>query len=212
MMLSFVGAEGQLPGKVRVILAIGSHSRKIGKTSILCAIIRGMPELRWSAVKISSNRTGASGGFECFEETASSRDRDTGRYLDAGASDAHWLRATDERMESAAAYVQALAGNDRHLIVESNRIVEHVRPDIYALALDFQIRDFKDSTRRLFARADAYLLVQSPATQPQWEDIPVERIRTGLVYEVAPPDYRPRGFISELREGLGLSVAREAVA
>ncbi len=195
-----------------MLVVIGSHSRKVGKTSIVCAILRGTPEIRWAAVKISSNRTGASGGFECFEETAQRDDRDTGRYLHAGAAESYWLRATDKRMAAAAAYVQALADGDRHLIVESNRIVEHVPPDLYALALDFQIADFKDSARRLFERADAYLLVQSPVARLQWQNIPVERIRTRPVFEVAPPDYRPRGFIRELRERLGLPVAREAVA
>jgi hypothetical protein len=91
-----------------MILAIGSHSRKIGKTSIVCAIMRGTPEIRWTAVKISSNRRGLSAGFESFEETAAGETCDTGRYLAAGAAEAYWLRATDADMDRAAAFVRAL--------------------------------------------------------------------------------------------------------
>jgi hypothetical protein len=97
-------------------------------------------------------------------------------------------------------------------IVESNRIVEHIHPDLYALALDFSIDDFKDSARRLFRRADAYLRVRSDVRRPRWDNVAVERLSAHPVYEIAPPDYRPRGFVRDLRDRLGLPVTREAVA
>lgn len=105
-----------------------------------------------------------------------------------------------------------MAADGRNLIVESNRIVERIRPDLYALALDYGVEDFKDSARRLFERSDAYLRVRSDVRRPQWDNIAVERLSERPVYEVAPPDYRPRGFIRDLRGRLGLPVAREAVA
>lgn len=195
-----------------MILAIGSHSRKIGKTSIVCAILRGTPEIRWTAVKISSNRRGLAPGFQGHEETEPGESCDTGRYLAAGAAEAYWLRAADPEMDRAAAFVRTLAGDGRDLIVESNRIVERIRPDLYALALDYGVDDFKDSARRLFERADAYLRVRSDVGRPRWDNVDVERLSARPVYEVSPPDYRPRGFVRDLRERLGLSVAREAVA
>lgn len=195
-----------------MILAIGAHSRKIGKTSIICAILRGAPEVRWTAVKISSNRRGLSAGFESIEETAPGETCDTGRYLAAGAAQAYWLRAADAEMERAAAFVRTLAADGRHLIVESNRIVERIRPDLYALALDFSVDDFKESARRLFRRADAYLRVRSEVRGPRWDNVAVERLSEHPVYEVAPPDYRPQGFVRDLRDRLGLPVARQAVA
>ncbi len=195
-----------------MIVVIGSHSHKIGKTSIVCAILRGTPEIRWTAVKISSNGRGLSAGFESFEENAPSETCDTGRYLAAGAAEAYWLRASDADMGRAAAFVRALAADGRAMIVESNRIVERVRPDLYALALDYSVDDFKDSARRLFVRADAYLRVRSDIRRPRWDNVPVERLSGCPVYDVAPPDYRPRGFVRDLRARLYLPVAREAVA
>lgn len=195
-----------------MILAVGSHSRKIGKTSIVCAILRGTPEIRWTAIKISSNRRGLSAGFESFEETAAGETCDTGRYLAAGAAEAYWLRATDAEMGQAAAVVRTLGADGRAMIIESNRIVERIRPHLYALALDYGVGDFKDSARRLFVRADAYLRVRSDTRRPRWENVDVERLSALPVYEVAPPDYRPRSFARDLRGRLDLPVAREAVA
>ena len=195
-----------------MILAIGSHSRKIGKTSIVCAILRGTPEIRWTAIKISANRRGLAQGFQCHREMEPGETCDSGRYLAAGAAEAYWLRAADTEMDRAAVFIRTLAADGRHLIVESNRVVEHIRPDFYALALDYRVADFKDSARRLFARADAYLRVRSDIGRPRWDNVAVERLSARPVYEVAPPDYRPRGFVRDLRGRLGLPVAREAVA
>jgi hypothetical protein len=98
------------------------------------------------------------------------------------------------------------------MIIESNRIVERIRPDLYALALDFSVDDFKDSARRLFVGADAYLRVRSDIRRPSWENVDVERLSACSVYDVAPPDYRPRGFVRDLRTRLDLPVAKEAAA
>ena len=35
------------------IVVIGGHSRNIGKTSVVCALIAAMPERRWTAIKIT---------------------------------------------------------------------------------------------------------------------------------------------------------------
>lgn len=195
-----------------MILAIGSHSRKIGKTSVVCAIIRGTPEVRWTAIKISSNRRGLSSGFDSFEEMAASETCDTGRYLAAGATEAYWLRATDAEMDCAAAFVRILEADKRALIIESNRIVERIRPDLYTMALNYDVDDFKDSAQRSFARADVYLRVRSDLRRPRWHNVDVERLSRLPVYEVIPPDYTPSGFLMDLRARLELPVVREAVA
>ncbi|MBL8215208.1 MAG: hypothetical protein JNK87_31100 [Bryobacterales bacterium] len=196
-----------------MILAIGSHSRKIGKTSVVCAIIRGTPEVRWTAIKISSNRRGLSSGFDSFEEMVASETCDTGRYLAAGATEAYWLRATDAEMDRAAAFVRILEADNRALIIESNRIVERIHPDLYTMALNYDVDDFKDSARRSFARADAYLRVRSDLRRPpRWQNVDVERLSRLPVYEVIPPDYAPSGFLMDLRSRLELPVVRESVA
>jgi len=189
-----------------MIVAIGAHSRKIGKTSLVCALLRATPEVAWTAVKISANRRGRPGGLVVCEERAPAQDCDTGRFLAAGAAHAFRMRARDEEMPEAAAELRRIAAaSSSGVLVESNRIVEHLEPDLYALALDFRIRDFKASARRLFARADAYVLTGPAAAPPAgWPPLPYDRLRSQPVDRIVPPDYAPPGLINELCSRLGL--------
>ncbi|MCB9383516.1 MAG: hypothetical protein H6509_02800 [Bryobacterales bacterium] len=187
-----------------MIVAIGAHSRKAGKTSIVCALLRATPEVAWTAVKISSNRRGRPGGLAVHEEDRAGLDRDTGRFLAAGAARAVWMRARDEEMAAAAAELRRIAAEGEAVLVESNRIVEHLDPDLYALALDFCIADFKDSARRLFPRADAYVVAGDGPRPAAWPLLPYGLLRHKPVHRVRPPDYAPAGLIDELRRRLGL--------
>jgi hypothetical protein len=194
-----------------MIVVVGAHSRKVGKTSIVCSLLQGIPELEWSAVKISSNRRGTA-GVAAIEEGGGARpDCDTSRFLAAGASRAVWIRAQDAEMAGAAAVVREIAAGGRHLIVESNRIVEHLDPDVYVLALDFHIDDFKASARRLFRRADDYVLSRSTCEMPNWPDIPLDELLRKPAHRIEPPDFAPVKLIEELRRRLGLA-GQEAAA
>lgn len=144
--------------------------------------IRGTPEIRFTAIKISSNRRGISTSFESFEETAAGWTCDTGRCLAAGAA--------DTEMDRVAAFVRTLDADNRVMKIESDRIVECIGPDLHAMALNYDV----DDRRR------------------GWDNVNVERLSRLPVYEVTPPDCRPRGFITDLRAGLDLPVVREAVA
>ena len=187
-----------------MIIAIGAHSRKVGKTSIICALLRATSEAAWTAVKISANRRGLSKELAMEEETAVRRDCDTGRFLIAGARRAIWMRADDSQMAHAAAAVQAISAQGGQVIVESNRIVDHLQPDLYALALDFRNPDFKESARRLFHRADAYVHASSGAGNPGWPALPLGELSRKPCYVIEPPDYAPAGLIEDLRKRLAI--------
>ena len=197
-----------------MIIAVGAHSRNVGKTSIICSILRAVPEARWTAVKVSGNRRGVSDGFDCIEELEPRADSDSARYLEAGAERAFWMRAEDRRVEEAAWRIRRLASDGANVIVESNRIVEHLPPTLYLLALDFSVSDFKESARRYFGRADAYCVSRSGLDTPAWGSLgPRPReIELRPIYEIAPPDYRPRGLIRDIRTRLGLRLDRAGVA
>lgn len=194
-----------------MILVVGAHSRNVGKTSIICSILKGTPEIPWTAVKISANRRSVGGGLEISEQLETGGDADSDRYLAAGADRAFWLRAADSRMDEAARQLKRLAFDGGHLIVESNRIVEHLEPDLYLLALDFSVEDFKDSARRLCSRADGYVVSPPHPASRAWPGI-AERLNDSPRYKMFPPDYRPRGLIRDVRTRLGLRVDQFEVA
>jgi hypothetical protein len=113
-----------------MIVVVGGQSRKVGKTRAVCDIIRAVPDGRWSAVKVTSHGHGAEISDPVVsEETKASGDSDTGRYLEAGAVRALWIRARPEHLSREL----PLEGN---LIVESNAAAEVLTPDLFVFVAD----------------------------------------------------------------------------
>src|SRR5882762_5574599 len=87
------------------IVVIGGHSRSVGKTSVVAGLIAALPELRWTALKITQYGHGicSANGEACdcatsdhswaiSEERDRSGESDTSRFLVAGALRALWVR------------------------------------------------------------------------------------------------------------------------
>ena len=190
-----------------MIITVGAHSRNVGKTSIICSLLRDTPEIPWIAIKISANRRGLAKGLQAIEEVEPDPETDSARYLASGAARSFWLRANNRQMAQAARYVERLAANGAQLVIESNRIVEYLQPDLYLLALDFSVKDFKDSARRLFSHADGYIVSGAAPARPLWDGVPLDRLKQRPLYEILPPDYRPRGLTGDIRTRFDLPTA-----
>lgn len=179
-----------------MLIVIGGHSRNIGKTSTAAAIIRSTLHCRWVAVKISAHRHGSHAGipFVLTEERRRDGCSDSSRFLTAGAARSFWLRAADQHL---AAAIPALLGLQRlspNVIVESNRVLDHLTPDLYIPVLDYTVDDFKESARRFFCHADAYVVVSRGGRAPRWRSIPIEQVARKPVFEVSPDDYECEGL------------------
>jgi len=174
-----------------MLIVIGGHSRNIGKTSTAAAMIRSTLHCRWVAVKISAHRHGSRTGipFVLTEERRRDGCGDSSRFLAAGAARSFWLRAADQHL---AAAIPALLGLQRlspNVIVESNRVLAHLTPDLYIPVLDYTVDDFKESARRFFCHADAYVVVSRGDRAPRWRGVSIEQIAHKPVFEVSPDDY-----------------------
>lgn len=180
-----------------MLLVIGGHSRNIGKTSTAAAIIRATADCQWVAVKISAHRHGGRNGrpFVLAEERGRDGGGDSSRFLAAGAAHSFWLRAADEHVGAAVPALLALQRLSPNVIIESNRILAHLTPDLYVPVLDYAVEDFKDSARRFFCRADAYVVVSRRGRQPSWSHVPVEQIRRRPVFSVSPGRYENERLI-----------------
>jgi hypothetical protein len=189
------------------IVVVGGHTRNIGKTSVVAGLIRALPELRWTAFKISHHWHGtdlvdgakAEPVFAMSEETDRDSGTDSSRYLEAGAVRSFWVRVQEGRLAEAMPRLyeefgraQAMGGN---VLVESNSVVEFLRPDVYLSVLDPGTADFKASALRYLDRADAVLFAAQEAGDPVWEGVSLELIAGRLTAEIA-------GFV---RERLGAS-------
>jgi hypothetical protein len=74
-----------------------------------------------------------------------------------------------------------------NVIVESNSLMQFVKPSLYVAVLDPEREDFKDSARLMLDRADVFLFRRgfrdNPVTQPPRMQLPPQllRLKPGLL-------------------------------
>ena len=184
------------------IVVVGGHARNIGKTSVMCGLLRGLEQLGWTAVKISPYGHGirSADGHKCSSESdehhfvlteeKNARGRgDTCRFLAAGARRALWLRVREGQLaEAFPVLMRALAGA-AWVLIESNSILDFLNPALYIAVLDGSNPDFKASARRLLGRADALAAVGPRFHPGAWPGIEPCLIEGKPVFRVAAPDY-----------------------
>jgi len=186
-----------------MLVVVGGHSRNIGKTSVVAGLIRRLRDRRWVAVKITQyghgvcehHETGACGcepesgePFALSEEYEPNR-TDSGRFLAAGAERSFWLRAPAGELPRAAETVQKILRQGENVIVESNSVVELVKPDVFLMLLDFSCEDFKPSSLRFMDRADAFLVIDRGINAPLWAGVAQGLWDGKPQFLVRPPRY-----------------------
>jgi len=179
------------------ILVVGGHSRNIGKTSVVCRMVKAFPEYRWTAIKISQHEHPEVGeGFATvFEERDPALGSDSSRYLAAGAVRSFWVRISDGRAAEAVDRIRWKIAHSENVVIESNSVLNFLQPDLSLVVLDASVSDFKASALRFVERADAILLSGGDLTHPAWGVItPVISTRTPILAIPRP------GFWSEQAE------------
>jgi hypothetical protein len=198
------------------IVVVGGHSRSVGKTSVAAAIIARLPEMRWTAFKITQFGHGfcTADGEPCDCQTdehtvavSEERDRSSGtdsaRYLAAGAVRSFWVRTRIGNLAAAMPRLRKELATAENVIVESNSIMGVLRPDLYLSVLDPATADFKDSARLFLDRADALLLrADSAALAPHWRGVS-PRLAVGIPrFTIAPPEYMSDAVIAFVQDRL----------
>jgi hypothetical protein len=164
-------------------VAIAGVSSEVGKTTLLCELLREFSG--WEAIKMTRGHYRSCGKdpHACcvsdllsdeplirsgFRETYAS-DKDTGRYWDAGAANVHWVIVTDDQVERgiqlALARVKAPG-----VLIEGNSFLKFLDADFAVLvASGTRLKaapKIKSSTRWAFQKADAlYVSDQSDAAK-----------------------------------------------
>ena len=184
------------------VIVVGGHTRSIGKTQLVCDVVAAFPGAGWIAGKITQYGHGvcAQNGENCdcaptehasaFEwERHSDTGRDSARFLAAGAHRSFWLRTKQgflaaglPLLRTALAQVSAERnGETIPLILESNSLLQFLKPSLYFAVVDPAKEDFKDSARVALDRADALILRGSPelfsAASPAWTRLPSRLLR-----------------------------------
>jgi hypothetical protein len=191
------------------VIVVGGHSRNIGKTSVVAGLIAALPEFHWTAFKITQYGHGfcTADGKPCQCQTADScvsvtaeRDpasgTDTSRFLTAGAARSIWVRTRIGMLSDAMPRIEKELAACENAILESNSILEFLRPDLYLTVLDPAVTDFKDSARRFLPVADA-VLVSSPLAESRVSN---SATQGKPCFQISPPAYMSEPLIDFVRQ------------
>ncbi len=199
-----------------MLIVVGGHTRNIGKTSVVAGLIEALPERDWTAMKITQFGHGicSASGSACscclsadhpyaVAQERHPNDSDSGRFLAAGARRSYWVRTAMGQLENALPAILDVQADSPNLIVESNSIVEFLKPDLFLMVLDVSQPDFKASSRRLLDRADACVIVGSVLTEPLWNGVAPGSWQSKPRFPVQPPQYVTAAlaaFVTELSD------------
>ena len=184
------------------VIVVGGHTRSIGKTQLVCDIISAFPSAQWVAGKITQYGHGvcARNGDNCDcaptehvcaldWEMDAATGTDSARFLASGARRSFWLRTKQGFLAEGLPLLRAAAQEARAtscvamppLILESNSLLQFLKPSLYLAVVDPSKEDFKDSARAALDRADAIVLRCSadalPEAVPAWTKLPSRLLR-----------------------------------
>jgi hypothetical protein len=184
------------------VIVVGGHTRSIGKTQLVCDVISAFRSANWIAGKITQYGHGvcAQNGENCdcapaehacaiSWETQADTGTDSARFLAAGARRSFWLRTKQGFLAEGLpllrnALEQAIGADVSELppvIVESNSLLQFLKPSLYFAVVDPAKEDFKDSARAVLDRADALVLRGTAdaltAAGPSWTKLPARVLK-----------------------------------
>src|SRR5882672_6755617 len=152
-------------------VAIAGVSSEVGKTTLLCELLRELPG--WEAIKMTRGHYRSCGKDPhacCVSHLLSDEplvrsgflrtyasDKDTGRYWDAGAANVHWVIVTDEQIERGIelALERVTAPG---VFIEGNSILEFIRADFVLMVSRASGGKIKGSARRALSHTSAIYL------------------------------------------------------
>ena len=213
------------------IVVVGGHTRSIGKTQLVCDVIAAFPEANWIAGKITQYGHGvcAQNGHDCDcapdehicainWEKHSDTGTDSARFLRAGARRSFWLRTKQgflaEGMPLLRAALRAAdidsGQSPANLILESNTLLQFLKPSVYLMVLDPSKTDFKESAQLQIDRASGLVLREDLPTNVgcrgasvAWTGVPLQLLKAKPQLLQREGDPLPGGVAEIVRAALG---------
>ena len=153
------------------IVAISGFSSEVGKTTLMCDLLRAFPS--WEAIKVTRGHYRSCGKDPkacCVSDllddepvVRSGREqnyesgKDTGRYWDAGATNVHWVIVTDAQVEHGIKQaIERVAAPG--VFIEGNSILDFMQADFVLMVSRASGGKIKSSARRALSRASAIYL------------------------------------------------------
>jgi hypothetical protein len=210
-------------------IVVGGHTRSIGKTQLVCDVIAAFPEAKWIAGKITQYGHGVctQNGENCdcapdehicaisWEKRADTG-TDSARFLAAGARRSFWLRTKQgflaegmPLLREALAKTETGIGETANLILESNTVLQVLKPSLYLMVVHPGKADFKQSAQLQMARASAFVLREpvpdaphDGENKPPWTGVPLPWLRAKPPFLQREGEPLPSGLVRTVREML----------
>ena len=156
---------------VPIIVGVGGFTSEVGKTTLLCELLRAFPG--WEAIKTTRGHYRSCGKdphaccvsdlledepvIRSGRELTYSAGKDTGRYWDSGAANVHWVIATDSQVEAGIkkvlSYVRAPG-----VFVEGNSFTKFIEPDYFIMVIRPDALRIKTTAREAGRRVSAFYI------------------------------------------------------
>jgi len=193
-----------------LIVGVGGLTSEVGKTTLLCDLLRMVPG--WEAIKTTRGHYRSCGkdAHTCCvshlledkavirsgREETYARNKDTGRYWEAGAKNVHWVIATDDQL--ADGIRDAIGRVKTHgVFVEGNSFSEFMKPHFFIMVARADQPKIKATARKVLGTVSAFYV--SDETKPGGNDDLQELSRKLKLKDV--PQFAPvfsSGEVAEL--------------
>jgi len=200
---------------VPIIVGVGGFTSEVGKTTLLCELLRAFPG--WEAIKTTRGHYRSCGKdphaccvsdlledepvIRSGRELTYSPGKDTGRYWDSGAANVHWLIATDSQVETgikkALGYVQAPG-----VFVEGNSFTKFIEPDYFIMVIRPDAFKIKTTAREAGGRVSAFY-ISGDAKAADKESLKAFLTKTGLANDNGRPPIFSRWELPDLLARVG---------
>jgi len=188
------------------MVSISGFSSEVGKTHILCELLRLNPG--WEAIKITRGHYRSCGKDSeacCVSPLLGERPlvlsdpnqtrvpgKDTGRYWAAGASRVHWVIGVDDQIEEGIMNaIEKVEGEG--VFIEGGSFLKHVVADYSIMVASPDIKDIKSSAVRVMPRMNAIIV-----NRAEPDSAVAEFIRNRLLKRGAPLGEVPIYFERDL--------------
>ena len=166
------------------IIGIGGFASNVGKTTLMCELLEAFPGSE--AIKTTRGHYRSCGKdpqaccvshllsdqpvVRSGREATYAPGKDTGRYWDAGASNVHWVIATEEQVEKGIkeALTRVSCGN---VFIEGNSFSEFVEVDLMVMVAQVDGAKIKKSARQVLSKAALIYLTgeRSPESREEFK-------------------------------------------
>lgn len=203
------------------LVVVGGHTRNIGKTTLATQILASLPQLQWTAIKITQfgHNVCSANGEPCdcstgehavavSEERNPDSGKDTSRMLATGSKRVLWVRTQQGSLHEAMPRIRKEIAGAENVLIESNSIMRFLRPDLYVTVLQPAQPDFKVSALRYLDRADALFMPggQDEFTTRQWPGVSAALVRGKRTFALQDSKLEPDA-LEWISLRLGLSAA-----